>query len=356
MPEDMGERSESPTSKRLSDAREKGQIAKSPDLSAALLLLGAVLAIMVFSGPIVRGIGQIVRLELEQGMTNLASDDASVLSATVSVATRVAVTVGPILVVFALLAYLSHFVQIGWLLTIKPLQPQFSRLNVLKGVAKLFSKRSLARAVINVLKVAIIGAVASVICKDALPLIATLPLLDPVQAVSGVAGIILRLTLWLLLVLLFLGVIDLLFQKWQHTEDLKMTRQEVKDERKSTEGDPEVKARRMRIARQIALQRLRTDVPKADVIVTNPTHFAVALKYDAKSMRAPKVIAKGADFLALQIRNIAVSNGVPIVERPPLARALYYNVEIGREIPYEQYEAVAEVLAYIYRLEGRKAV
>lgn len=356
MPEDMGERSEAPTSKRLSDAREKGQIAKSPDLSAAILLLGAVLAIAVFSPSVVRGVGQIVRLELEQGLLNLHSDDASVIAATVAVATRVAIAVGPILVVFALLAYLSHFVQIGWLLTLKPLQPQFARLNVLKGLAKLFSKRSLARAVINVLKVSIIAAVASAICKGALPLIASLPLLEPMQAVSGVAAIILRLTLWLLLVLLLLGVIDFLYQRWQHTEDLKMTRQEVKDERKSTEGDPEVKARRMRIARQIALQRLRTDVPKADVIVTNPTHFAVALRYDAKTMRAPRVIAKGADFLALQIRNIAVSHGVPIVERPPLARALYYSVEIGREVPHEQYEAVAEVLAYVYRLEGRKAV
>ncbi len=356
MPEDMGERSEAPTSKRISDAREKGQIAKSTDLSAALLLLGAVVAIVVFSEPVIRGVGQVVRLELERGLTDLASDDASVLAATIALTTRVAVAVGPILVVFALLAYLSHFVQIGWLLTVKPLQPQFSRLNVLKGIAKLFSKRSLARAVINVLKVSIIAAVASSICKGALPLLASLPLLDPVQAVSGVAGIILRLTLWLLLVLLLLGVIDLLYQRWQHTEDLKMTRQEVKDERKSTEGDPEVKARRMRIARQIALQRLRTDVPKADVVVTNPTHFAVALRYDGASMRAPKVVAKGADFLALQIRNIAASHGVPIVERPPLARALYYNVEVGREVPHEQYEAVAEVLAYVYRLEGRKAV
>lgn len=356
MPEDLGERSEAPTSKRLSDAREKGQLAKSTDLSSALLLLSAVGAIIMLSGPVIDGIGQTVRSELERGLTDLASDDASVISAFATLFGRIGIIIAPMLLLFALAAYLSHFVQIGWLLTTKPLEPQLSRLNVLKGIAKLFSKRSLARAVINVLKVAIIAAVTASICKNALPLIAALPLLDPSQAVMAVSGIILKLTLWLLLVLLFLGVVDLLYQRWQHTEDLKMTRQEVKDERKSTEGDPEVKARRMRIARQIALQRLRSDVPKADVIVTNPTHFAVALKYDPKTMRAPRVVAKGADFLALQIRNIAASHGVPIVERPPLARALYYNVEVGREVPYEQYEAVAEVLAYVYRLEGRQAV
>mgnify|MGYP001192676310 CR=1 FL=1 len=356
MPEDLGERSEAPTSKRLSDAREKGQLAKSTALSSALLLLSAVGVLILLSGPVINSIGQTVRSELEQGLTDLASDDASVISALVALFGRIGLIMAPTLPILALAAYLSHFVQIGWLLTTKPLEPQLSRLNVLKGIAKLFSKRSLARAVINVLKVSIIASVASIITKDALPLIAALPLLDPSQAVVSISALLVKLALWLLLVLLFLGVIDLLYQRWQHTEDLKMTRQEVKDERKSTEGDPEVKARRLRIARQIALQRLRSDVPKADVIVTNPTHFAVALKYDAKSMRAPKVIAKGADFLALQIRNIAASHGVPIVERPPLARALYYNVEIGREVPHEQYEAVAEVLAYVYRLEGRKAV
>lgn len=317
MPEDMGERSEAPTSKKLSDAREKGQLAKSPDLSGALLLIAAVTALVLLSGPMTHGLGLTVRSELERGLTDLSSDDASILNSLIALTARVAITLAPILLLFFLGAYLAHFVQVGWLLTTKPLEPQLSRLNVLKGIAKLFSKRSLARAIINILKVTIIAAVASVICRGAFPLIASLPLLEPAQAIAAVSGLIVRLTLWLLLVLLLLGVIDFLYQRWQHTEDLKMTRQEVKDERKSTEGDPEVKARRMRIARQIALQRLRSDVPKADVIVTNPTHFAVALKYDAKTMRAPKVVAKGADFLAMQIRNIAASHGVPIVERPP---------------------------------------
>jgi len=150
-------------------------------------------------------------------------------------------------------------------------------------------------------------------------------------------------------------VVDLLYQRWQHTEDLKMTKQQVKDERRSSEGDPEVKSRRFQMAREIIRQRLGAAVPEADVVVTNPTHFAAALKYDSDEMAAPRLVAKGADHLAMQIRLIAVAHGVPIVERPPLARALYRNVEVGQEVPSDLYEAVAEVLAYVYRLEGRAA-
>jgi flagellar biosynthetic protein FlhB len=151
--------------------------------------------------------------------------------------------------------------------------------------------------------------------------------------------------------MLIIGVADYMYQRWQYTQDLKMTRHEVTDERKSMEGDPEIKARRFRMARQMALQRVNQAVPKADVIVTNPTHFSVALRYDAETMAAPRVVAKGVDFLAMRIRQIAMTHGVPIVERPPLARALYYGVEVGRDVPAEHYQAVAELLAYVYRLD-----
>ncbi|MEC9374435.1 MAG: EscU/YscU/HrcU family type III secretion system export apparatus switch protein, partial [Planctomycetota bacterium] len=169
------------------------------------------------------------------------------------------------------------------------------------------------------------------------------------------ARIMMDLIIWTLLALILIGVIDRAYQKWQHTKDLRMTKQEVKEERKSTEGDLAMKARRLRFGRELIRQQIAANVPKADVVVTNPTHFAVALKYDSDSMRAPRVIAKGADQLAIQIRLVAVRHSIPIVERPPLARALYHNVEVGREIPADLYEAVAELLAYVYRLEGRMA-
>ena len=168
------------------------------------------------------------------------------------------------------------------------------------------------------------------------------------------AEMVYRLALILAVVLLVLALLDYLFQKWQHSRDLRMTKQEVREEMKRMDGDPMVKQRRARVARQLALQRVGQAVPQADVVVTNPTHFAVALKYDSATMTAPKVVAKGADFMALRIRQLAMTHGVPLIERKPLARALYANVEVGQEVPQEHYTAVAELLAYVYRV-GEKA-
>jgi len=174
-------------------------------------------------------------------------------------------------------------------------------------------------------------------------------------ALAFALAMALRVALWTLAVLLILGIIDWAYQKWQHNQDLKMTRHEVKDERRASEGDLETKARRLRFARSLMVQRLQHDVPKADVVVTNPTHFSVALKYESGEMSAPRVVAKGADEMAMRIRYIAKTHGVPIVERPPLARALFKDVPVGKEIPAHHYQAVAEVLSYVYRLEGKAA-
>ena len=179
-----------------------------------------------------------------------------------------------------------------------------------------------------------------------------MPLLSIINAVEIIADLMLIVALTVLAILILLAILDFLYQKWQTTQDLKMTKHEVKDERKSMEGNPEVRAKRMKMARQMAMQRLGRDVPDADVVVTNPTHVSVALKYDSEMMAAPRVVAKGADFVALRIRQIAATHGVPIVERPPLARALYARCEVGDEIPERDYEAVAEILAYVYRVSG----
>jgi flagellar biosynthetic protein FlhB len=182
-----------------------------------------------------------------------------------------------------------------------------------------------------------------------------LPSLAAGAALFMAAKLALELVLWLLPLYLSIGLIDYMYQRWQHTRDLRMTRQEVQDERRSSEGDPEVKRRRLRMAYEIALHRIRTEVPRADVVVTNPTHFAVALRYDAATMAAPRVTAKGADLMAFRVRETAAANSVPVVERAPLARALYWGVDVGREVRPEHYEAVAEVLAYVYRAAGRAA-
>ncbi|MBL0922471.1 MAG: flagellar biosynthesis protein FlhB [Phycisphaerales bacterium] len=355
MAEDMGERTESPTDKRLSDARQRGQIARSQDLSSAALLLTALLGLAVLGAPLVRGMASFMRTSLDEGILGPVArpDDARLV--VIDAIAKLAIIAGPALAVMFVAAYAAHVVQVGWLLSGKPLVPSFSRLNVIKGLGKLFSRRNLVKGVVNIFKVALVAMVATLVIRSDFLGVVSLPRLTLGQGLVFFGGLILKLALWLLAILLMLGLIDYIYQRWQHQHDLRMTKQEVKDERKSSEGDPMVKARRMRIARQIAMQRLRSDVPRADVVVTNPTHYAVALKYDAAAMKAPKVVAKGADYMAMQIRLIAASHGVPIVERPALARALYAAVEVGREIPVEQYEAVAELLAYVYRIEGRAA-
>ena len=261
----------------------------------------------------------------------------------------------PVMLVMFLVAGLAQFTQVGALFSLKPLRPNWKKFNVIAGLGKLFSKKSAVKGVIDVLKLGLIAGVTIAITRSEMAEVAHLAALPLIEGIIVVCWMLVRVAVWILLILLLIGFLDWMFQRWQTTQDLKMTRQEVRDERKASEGDAEVKARRLRIARQIALQRINADVPKADVIVTNPTHYSVALRYDPNTMAAPRVLAKGADYLALRIRQIATAHGVPIVERPPLARALYHQVEVGREVSIEHYEAVAEVLAYVYRLEGKMA-
>jgi flagellar biosynthesis protein FlhB len=269
-----------------------------------------------------------------------------------------AMVAGPVLLAMFVIGALSHYVQVGWFITLEPLKPNFSRLNPAAGLKKFVNLRNLVRTGVNCIKLGIMGLVAALVIRKHLPAIAALPRLEAAPALYKMLLLGLELVVWLLVLMLVIGIADFIYQRWQFTRDLRMTKQEVKDERRSVDGDPDVKARRFRMARDIAMQRLQHAVPKADVIVTNPTHFSVALKYDQATMRAPRVIAKGADEMAFRIRQLALASGIPMVERPPLARGLYWGVHVGQEIKPEFYETVAEVLAYVYRLkqaEGKAA-
>ena len=259
------------------------------------------------------------------------------------------------MILVAVVAYASNVIQVGLLFTTEPIKPKLDKINPISGTKKLFSKRNLVKTFVNTGKLLAAGIVAILVGARHLEPLLSLPRLGVAQALYKIALICLEMAAWLLLLLLALAVIDLIYQRWQHIQDLKMTKQEVKDERRSVEGDPEVKKRRLRMAQEIALQRIQSAVPDADVVVTNPTHVSVAIKYDSETMRAPRVVAKGADYMALRIRTVARQTGVHIVERPPLARALYAATDVGQEISAEHYEAVAEILAYVYRLEGRAA-
>jgi flagellar biosynthesis protein FlhB len=353
--EELGERTELPTGKRLQEARGRGQVAKSQDLSAAVDLIGGVILIATLGGSAVAALAVLMRQVLD-GQAPGSDLDAGSIRATLTWAgAHTGRIAAPALGLMFLVSFLAQVGQIGWHITTDPLRPKLERLNPASGLKKLFNTRNLVKTLLNSLKLALIATVATILIRSFLPSIAALPLLEMGPAMFKTLQLAAQLAAVLLAILLMLGLADYLYQRWQHTRDLRMTKQEVKEERRSMEGDPEIKARRFRMAREIAMHRIQQSVPTADVIVTNPTHFAVALRYDSGNMHAPKVVAKGADFLALHIRQIGAAHAVPIVERPPLARGLYWGVEVGREIAPEFYEAVAEVLAYVYRLKGKVA-
>jgi len=353
MAEDLGEKTEAPTAKRRGDAREKGQIGKSVDLSAVIILTTALLAMKFFGGDIFESMGALTALALSPDWIATDLSGKRITTDIWLAFGQAGKTILPVVLLVAFAAYLSGLSQVGLLFSSKILRPNFSKLNFIKGLSKFTSVRTLVKGGLDMSKFAVVAVAATLVLMRDFHKVAALPGLDLMAGMVMAGQMIVDLVIWILVILLILGLLDLWYQKWQVKKDLRMTKHEVKDERKASEGDMETKARRLRMARQVAMQRLQTDVPKADVIVTNPTHYSVAIKYDADTMRAPKVVAKGADYLALKIRYIAAAHAVPIVERPPLARALYASVPVGAEISADHYEAVAEVLAYIYRLEGR---
>ncbi|MBX3357234.1 MAG: flagellar biosynthesis protein FlhB [Phycisphaeraceae bacterium] len=355
MAEELGERTEQPTGRRRADAREDGKVAKSTDLAAAVELGAALILIALYGPVLMAGFSRLLRDVLDSRGLDAVTTPDSIGELLSGVLTRSLWLAAPVAGVMFAVVMLAHVAQIGWFITTKPLQPKLSNLNPLSGLKKLVGRRNWIKTAVSSVKLVVaIGVAAAAVARDA-PAIAAIPALDLGPAMQAGAAIVLHAAIWIIVLMLVIGIIDFLFQRWQLTQDLKMTRQEVKDERRSMEGDMETRARRLRMARSMIYQRIQQAVPTADVIVTNPTHFAVALKYDADSMDAPRVVAKGADLLAFRIREIASLHQIPIVEKPPLARALYANVEVGRSITPEFFEAVAEILAYVYRLEGRAA-
>jgi flagellar biosynthetic protein FlhB len=352
MPDSSAERTEPPTARRLQESREQGQVAKSQDLTAAITLFGAVVLMGMLGGRILTSFRLIVASSLGGEWLDDPARPVSVvkvLGNTGLIGLRAALPV--VLGLFAL-GVIANVLQVGFLLTPKPLVPNLGKISPLRGLQNLFSLRSLMRLAMSLGKVFVVLAVAALSIYLDLPKILGLAHLDAGPMIIAAGKLVYWLSVKIAAVLILLAIIDYAYQKWQFHQDQKMTKEEVKEEFKRMEGDPLIKQRRAKVARQLAMQRMGQAVPTADVVVTNPTHFAVALKYD-DSMVAPKVVAKGADIMAMRIRQLAIANGVPIVERPPLARALYRYVEVGQEIPEKFYSAVAEILAYVYRISGK---
>ena len=349
------EKTEAPTASKLADARREGNVPKSTDLNAACILLGAVLVLYVFAEPALGALRGMIRTTLGSAHAANPARATDLVPLTAESLRAGALSIGPVLGAVVVIALAASLGQVGFLLTAKPLTPSLAKLNPLKGLKNLVGLRSGVRLAMSLVKVAVLFATAGALISMRLPQVMKTAELTAAGAFAAGAWLVFELALVLAVLLIVIAAADLAYQRWQHTADLRMTREDVKKDARNMNGDPEIKQRRQRIARQLAMQRIGAAVPGADVVVTNPTHYAVVLKYDNDTMAAPRVVAKGADHLALQIRKLAALHGVPILERKPLARALYADVEVGREVPEEHYAAVAEILAYVYRLAGRAA-
>ncbi len=351
--ESFQERTEQATPKRRREAREKGQVAKSKEISSLAVLLAGTLTLSFGSGFFYHHISELMRYYLsnvgsaqvtQANMTNMAL-----------VALRYCATIlAPLFIILVSVAFLANYLQVGSLLSFEAIKPNFSKINPLEGLKRLFSTQAAMELAKSILKLIVVSWIAYVTINGELKNLPSLLDFSPGQIQTylfSITGILFKRTC---MVMLILAVLDYLFQRWEFEKNLKMTKQEVKEEMKQTEGDPHVKARIRSIQREAAKKRMMADVPKADVVITNPTRLAVALRYDSAEMDAPMVIAKGSGHVAERIKEIAQENGVPVIENKPLAQSLYKMVEIGRTIPETLYKAAAEVLAYVYKQKGRR--
>ena len=352
MADDRGDKTEAPTPRRRAEAREQGNVARSPDLTLALLLLGIILMLHATGPKLVEALRSLVHEMLDLPALSDVSP-ASAAGAMLHAIYTMAAAMAPLLVGVVVIALIGNVVQVGLYFSPKRLQPNLGALNPFRGIGRIFNAKGPGQLGISLIKMVLLSLVAYSALHSRLGQIMGVQQLSFAQIFALGADIIYSIALRVGVALLILAIAEYLYRRWQLEQELKMTKQEVKEELRRMEGDPKIKQRRRQIAIQRLRQKLKKEVPTADVVVTNPTEFAVALKYDVDTMHAPRVIAKGQGLIAQHIREIAIEAGVPILERKPLARALYKMVEVGQEIPEQFYAAVAEILAYVYELSGK---
>lgn len=353
-----GEKTEPATQKKLTDARKEGKVAKSKELSSAfgLIVLFLCLKFLVsYVGGRFLGVFDLIYGNMPEFVkTNEGSMSAQAASSLISqVIMQMLLTMLPFLVIGFAVALLVGVVQVGWTVSAKPMKPELSKFNPVNGFKRMFSKDSLFELVKSIFKVGIIVYIAYTSIRDNESKLFVLYDISLNQAVALVGNFVIDVGMKISFVYLVIGIADYVYQKLKFKDDMKMTKQEVKDEYKNTEGDPQIKGRQRRKMQEVSQKRMMQDVPKADVVITNPTHLAVAVQYDADTSPAPVVIAKGADYVAQKIKEVAKDNRIEIVENKPLARMLYANVDIGAQIPPELYQAVAEVLVFVYKAKNQ---
>ena len=345
------ERTEEPTQKKLDDAKKKGQIARSRDLNTTAIMALAAVSFIVFGQSMVAGMADILRTHFQPTRADIF-DTSSVVRFFYAAIFDGLWLLLPFLVIMAVAVLMTPILMGGWSFSSESIQPKLSKLNPIKGFAKMVSLKALVEMIKTLAKFGLVTAIAVIVVWSQFNDFMHLGGEHLDMALAHAGELFTYGFLMMTVALMIIAAIDVPFQLWEHKKQLKMTLQEVKDEMKDTEGRPEVKNKVRQLQREMSEARMMDAVPDADVVITNPTHFAVALKYDQGDMRAPRVLAKGADLMAANIRRVASANDVLLVETPPLARALYYTTDIGDEIPHELYVAVAQILAYVYQLRN----
>jgi len=350
-----GEKTEEATAKKLNDARKEGQVAKSQELISGAMLFTFFIAIRLFCGYLANGFIKVFHRNYRyisvyaveypeignmSGMFRRAILDILLMSL-------------PIFAFGLVIAFLLNIFQVKWKVTSKPLQPKFNRLNPISGFKKIISKEKLFELVKSIAKIVIIFWVAYSTLMDEIDTLKILYDLELISAIVYISDFVINMGIKISAVYLIIGLADYIYQKLKFKKDMRMSKQEVKDEYKQQEGDPQIKGKIKNKMRESSMRRMMQKMPDADVVITNPTHFACAIKYDKEKASAPVLIAKGADHLAQKLKDIAKEHNVPIVENKPLARMLYYNVDLDAEIPQELYQMTAEVLAYVYQLKNK---
>ncbi len=352
MAEDSGqEKTEAPSAKRLADARKKGQVPRSKELDTFVSLMTSAVLIIFMGGNIVQGLLDIMTREFSISREVIFKQDSLVEHLARAVLDGV-LLIAPMALVLVVAALLTPMMMGGWNFSSEAIQPKLSKFNPLKGLKKIFGVQGVVELIKAILKISVVFTIAWILFKFYRHDFMYLSNLSIQLAISRVAEMVTTGFLLLSASLLIVVLIDVPYQLWNNTRQLKMTKQEVRDENKESDGNPEIKGRIRRVQMEIAQRRMMDEVPKADVIVTNPSHFAVALRYDQHGSGAPVVVAKGTDLIAAQIRNLAIGADVPLVAAPPLARALYYSTELNEEIPQGLFMAVAQVLAYVFQLQA----
>ncbi len=352
-----GEKTEDATTKKLSDARNEGQVARSTDLITAAALLALFLTLKTFIGSIGNNFissftktYQTIDIIAKEDFTQVTAQE--LLKDTILAVIKISI---PVLVSAFAVALVANLFQVKWKFTGKPLKPKFSKFNPISGFKKIFSKDKVIELVKEILKIGVIIYIAYNTLRKHKDILAKLYDMDLLQATPLIGSIVIDLGYKISIIFLVIGFADYIYQKFKFKKDMRMSKQEVKDEYKQAEGDPQIKGKIRTKMREASQRRMMQHLPEADVVITNPTHFAAAIKYDKEVSEAPILIAKGADYLAQKMKEIARENKIEIVENKPLARMLYYNVEIGNEIPPELYQMTAEVLAYVYNLKNNHA-